>query len=354
MGIRDRAILGTLTNTGARVGAVALLRIRDLRDYGDYRSLRFREKRGKEREIPLRLDLNQWLQAYLLLVDAEGEGSEAPLFRPLSATSRSRFSSRAIGTWTIRPCSSAASVTPHCRSSSPRTASVPWSSPTCFNRASPSRMSSTSSATPTRRRPRSYFDPPPADPERIPTREELTARFERDRVEDCILRGGDPQAEGLGPHGSLIGGPGKPLTVHHIIPENHARLSPLPLTWFDCPRCHTRIFPPGGRHEADLFFRSLAHSYFAGAADPPSCHRLRRYCLSASLSGRALTDVRHVFATIRGHDLNPLVACGGPHDSEIAQAVHLARIRRADIVRWINQFGRRPTTLPHPDMDDPR
>ena len=102
VGVRDRAILGTLTYTGARVGAIARLRLRDLRDYGEYRSLRFHEKRGKEREIPLRLDLNQWLQAYLLLVDAEGEGRHAPLFRPLSAASRSRLSSRPLGPWTIR------------------------------------------------------------------------------------------------------------------------------------------------------------------------------------------------------------------------------------------------------------
>ena len=102
VGVRDRAILGTLTYTGARVGAIARLRLRDLRDYQEYRSLRFTEKRGKEREIPLRLDLNQWLQAYLLLVNAEAEGKDAPLFRPLSAASRSRLSSRAIGPWTIR------------------------------------------------------------------------------------------------------------------------------------------------------------------------------------------------------------------------------------------------------------
>ena len=71
-----------------------------MRDLGS-RS-RFTEKRGKEREIPLRLDLNQWLQAYLLLVDAAAEDRDAPLFRPLSAASHSRFSSRPIGPWTIR------------------------------------------------------------------------------------------------------------------------------------------------------------------------------------------------------------------------------------------------------------
>ena len=102
VGLRDRAILGTLTYTGARVGAVSKLRLRDLRDYGEYRSLRFREKRGKEREIPLRLDLNHWIQAYLLIADALDDDKNAPLFRPCTAESQSRFAGRHIGAPTIR------------------------------------------------------------------------------------------------------------------------------------------------------------------------------------------------------------------------------------------------------------
>ena len=188
-----------------------------------------------------------------------------------------------------------------------------------------------------------YFAPPPPDPGRIPTREELTARFERDRVEQCLLRGGDPRAEGLGPHGSLVGGPGKPLTVHHVRPEFHAKLRPLPLAWFDRPRCHTRNYPPGGRREADLFFRALAHSYFAGTADPPSGPTLLRTFREPSLEGRPHTHLRHLFDSIRGFDLNPLVASAGLTIYEIARAIHLTRIRHADIVTWINQFAARPT-----------
>ena len=52
VGLRDRAVLGTLVYTGARVGALARLRGRDLQDHGTQRALRFREKNGKDREIP--------------------------------------------------------------------------------------------------------------------------------------------------------------------------------------------------------------------------------------------------------------------------------------------------------------
>ena len=65
VGLRDRALLGTLAYTGARVGAVARLRRGDLEDQGPQRVLRFREKGGKQREIPVRHDLDRWLGEYL-------------------------------------------------------------------------------------------------------------------------------------------------------------------------------------------------------------------------------------------------------------------------------------------------
>ena len=80
-GLRDRAVLGTLIYTGARVGAVCRLTIRDLRDRGNHRALQFSEKGGKSREIPLRHDLDEWIAAYLERSEL-GEGPKAsPLFR---------------------------------------------------------------------------------------------------------------------------------------------------------------------------------------------------------------------------------------------------------------------------------
>ena len=55
-----------------------------------------------------------------------------------------------------------------------------------------------------------YFHPPPDDPERLPSREELYAREERRAVELCLQCGDDPREDSLGEHGALIGGAGKP------------------------------------------------------------------------------------------------------------------------------------------------
>jgi site-specific recombinase XerD len=81
VGLRDRAIIGILAYTAARIGAVAHLRIGDYFDAGDQYCLRFDEKGGKDREIPVRHDLQGTLSRYVLATATTGVSSDAPLFR---------------------------------------------------------------------------------------------------------------------------------------------------------------------------------------------------------------------------------------------------------------------------------
>jgi integrase/recombinase XerD len=81
VGLRDRAIVGILVYTAARVGAVAKLRMRDYFDAGDQYCLRFAEKGGKSREIPVRHDLQQFLSGYVAAAGIGGNAPEALLFR---------------------------------------------------------------------------------------------------------------------------------------------------------------------------------------------------------------------------------------------------------------------------------
>ena len=104
-----------------------------------------------------------------------------------------------------------------------------------------------------------YFNPPPDDPERVPTREELYASEERRAVERCLLGGGDPRERGLGEHGSLIGGPDKPLRQFTWDPEFAPRSrTPLPLAWFDNPAPD-----PGPRIRTRMRFASSSPTFRA-------------------------------------------------------------------------------------------
>jgi integrase/recombinase XerD len=69
VGLRDRAILATLAYTACRAGAMAKLQLGDFQKDGQQYVLRFQEKGGQSREIPVRHDLEGFLLAY---VDAAG------------------------------------------------------------------------------------------------------------------------------------------------------------------------------------------------------------------------------------------------------------------------------------------
>jgi site-specific recombinase XerD len=79
--LRDRAIIGTLIYTAARAGAVAGLRMKDLVPDGAQLVLRFAEKGGKARAIPVRHDLQRFLADYLFAAGLDDAPKESPLFR---------------------------------------------------------------------------------------------------------------------------------------------------------------------------------------------------------------------------------------------------------------------------------
>lgn len=81
IGLRDRALLGTMITTGCRVGALCRLRIGDVRQVDGGKVFRFREKNGKEREIPVRPDLEEWLREYIQAAGIAGDPPGSPLWR---------------------------------------------------------------------------------------------------------------------------------------------------------------------------------------------------------------------------------------------------------------------------------
>ena len=88
VGLRTRAILSTMRFTACRAGAVAKLHLRDFQHDGEQYVLRFQEKGGKFREIPVRLELQRDILAYLKAAGLAGEADDRPLFR--SAVGRTK------------------------------------------------------------------------------------------------------------------------------------------------------------------------------------------------------------------------------------------------------------------------
>jgi site-specific recombinase XerD len=97
VGLRDRAILATLAYTACRAGAVAKLRLGDFQHDGSQYVLRFQEKGGKSREIPVRHDLEGFILTYVEAAGIAGDAKDSPLFRASNGRSR-KLAARPLGT----------------------------------------------------------------------------------------------------------------------------------------------------------------------------------------------------------------------------------------------------------------
>ncbi|MDB5893699.1 MAG: int [Rhodoferax sp.] len=83
-GLRDRALIGLMVYTFARVGAVMKMQVDDVYVQGRRTWIRLQEKGGKQHEMPCHHNLEEYLHAYLL---AAASGGKAYLF--CAATGRS-------------------------------------------------------------------------------------------------------------------------------------------------------------------------------------------------------------------------------------------------------------------------
>ncbi len=93
--LRDRALIGTLIYTAARAGAVGKLRVKDFVDEGPQFVLKFSEKGGKARSIPVRSNLQSYLLEYIHVAGVGGGPVELPLFRTVD-TRKPELSLRAM------------------------------------------------------------------------------------------------------------------------------------------------------------------------------------------------------------------------------------------------------------------
>ena len=93
VGLRDRALIGTLLYSFARVGAVTSMKVKDYYHVGRRSWLRLHEKGGKHHEVPAHHLVQEYLDAYLD-AGALHEEKRAPLFQ--SVDRRRELTGRAL------------------------------------------------------------------------------------------------------------------------------------------------------------------------------------------------------------------------------------------------------------------
>jgi len=80
VGLRDRALIGLMIYTFARVSAAVNMNVKDVYQKQETLWVRLHEKGGKHHEMPCQHNLKDWLHAYIEAAGIEGD-KDGPLFR---------------------------------------------------------------------------------------------------------------------------------------------------------------------------------------------------------------------------------------------------------------------------------
>ena len=82
IGLRDRALIGVMVYSFARVGAAVAMRVEDYFQQGKRSWLRLHEKGGKRHEVPCHPNLEDYLDAWIKVAGIAGD-KKGPLFRSI-------------------------------------------------------------------------------------------------------------------------------------------------------------------------------------------------------------------------------------------------------------------------------
>ena len=180
--------------------------------------------------------------------------------------------------------------------------------------------------------------------DRVPTREERYAAYERALMEDCLKHGENPAARGIGEHGALIGGAGKPprFIAAGMDPNSSLPGDLMPLAWFEHARARRVRRSPHGRQGALALLEALSGCHLAGVVDRPGGADFARMFKAASLTGTERYYMWELLGHLRPCEFTPLAGQAELSIHQIARAATLSRCRTGSFVNWLNQFAARP------------
>ena len=200
---------------------------------------------------------------------------------------------------------------------------------------------------------KAFHGPPlPSPPDHLPTREEVLAEHQRICLQVNLEYGVDPAVHAVGEHGSLIGGPGKPLTFLGRPVECLLRLEPMPLEWFDYPEARTVWFRPAEEavtvRERNEFLEEVIAIQLAGYPNRPTARELAAWIRSPASSSPRIGALYNIFETIRPGHCAQMLSRGHFSLYEVARIIILSEARAPELISWLHQFAVDPRRNPRP------
>ena len=191
---------------------------------------------------------------------------------------------------------------------------------------------------------KAFHGPPLASPpDHLPTREEVLAEHQRICLQVNTDLGIDPAVHAIGEQGSLIGGPGKPLTLIGRPVEHLLRLEPMPLEWFDYAEARTVWFQPPDLdttvRERIEFLKEVIAIQLAGYPNRPTARELAFWIRSPASSSPRIGALYNIFETIRPGRCAQMLSRGHFSLYEVARIIILSEARAPELISWLHQFA---------------
>ena len=192
-----------------------------------------------------------------------------------------------------------------------------------------------------------FYGPPLASPpDHLPTLEEVLAEHQRVRVQCTTDLGIDTPTPGLGESGSLIGGPGRPLTLIPRPVEWLLRLEPMPLEWFDYPEARRAWCVPADEEtairERTEYLEEVIHCNLAGYPDRPSPSELAAWILAPESVPPRPGAVYEIFENMHVGQCAQMLGRGQFSVFQVARIIILSGARAPELISWLHQFAVAP------------
>jgi len=173
--------------------------------------------------------------------------------------------------------------------------------------------------------------------DRIPTREDILARWHW-RMEGTLAAvGKDPRKSGVGRDSNDISGKGEVIPWRDIKPlEKRFRYGPMPMAWFDNDIAHAVLFPLDPEHH---LLRSLIARHLAGYTGRPAPGELFDWLTLGTVDGRQRDLMAELLVDVHERDYPQLRRRDAISAWHIARAVHDCGLERGALSRWLNQFA---------------
>ena len=176
--------------------------------------------------------------------------------------------------------------------------------------------------------------------DRVPTREDIHARWHWRKLKLCEETGRDPAERKLGRHSFLVGGVGKPdIKMGEPPLEWRFRYDPMPLTWFDHPGARAILSPIDPDH---VFLHHLASKHLAGWADRPKGKDIYRMFITGEYNVGDKLMMSEMLANTFPEDYPRLYRRDALSIWHIARAVLDCQVLRGRLSWWLNMHAVKP------------